>query len=81
MTTTVNILNAKSNLSRLVAAVETGAEREIVIARNGKPVARIVPLPQSPAGRRIGLLAGQFTAPADFDADNETVAKLLGGGD
>ena len=34
---TVNMLEAKSHLSRLVDAVESGAEAEIVIARNGKP--------------------------------------------
>ena len=36
----VNIYEAKSNLSRLVEAVERGAEAEIVIARSGRPVAR-----------------------------------------
>jgi prevent-host-death family protein len=79
VTTTVNILEAKSNLSRLVAAVESGAEDEIVIARNGKPVARLVALPRSPRGQRIGLLAGKFVAPPDFDADNEAIAKLFQG--
>ena len=36
--TTINMFEAKSQLSRLVEAVETGAEKEIVIARNGRPV-------------------------------------------
>jgi len=49
--TTVNMLDAKSNLSRLVEAIESGAEREIIIARNGKPAARLVPIHAS-AGRR-----------------------------
>jgi antitoxin (DNA-binding transcriptional repressor) of toxin-antitoxin stability system len=35
---TVNMLQAKSSLSRLVEAIEQGQEREIVIARNGRPV-------------------------------------------
>ncbi|MDZ4842670.1 MAG: type II toxin-antitoxin system Phd/YefM family antitoxin [Hyphomicrobium aestuarii] len=51
---TVNMLEAKSNLSRLVEAVESGAEREIVIARNGKPAARLVPIRVRPTGPRIG---------------------------
>ena len=38
---TVNMLDAKTNLSRLVEAVESGDESEILIARNGKPVARL----------------------------------------
>ena len=40
--TTVNMHEAKSNLSKLVEAVETGETEEVIIARNGKPVARIV---------------------------------------
>ena len=40
--TTVNMLDAKTRLSRLVEAVESGAETEIIIARNGKPAAVIV---------------------------------------
>lgn len=52
--TTVNMLEAKSNLSRLVEAVESGAEREIIIARNGKPAARLVPVRVRPTGPRIG---------------------------
>ena len=39
----VNMLQAKSSLSRLVEAIELGQEREIVIARNGRPAARLVP--------------------------------------
>ena len=41
---TVNVLDAKNNLSRLIEAVKSGAEDEIIIARNGKPAARLVPL-------------------------------------
>jgi antitoxin (DNA-binding transcriptional repressor) of toxin-antitoxin stability system len=39
---TVNMLEAKTHLSRLVEAIETGAATEVVIARNGRPVARLV---------------------------------------
>ena len=40
----VNMLQAKSNLSRLVEAIEHGREREIIIARNGRPAAKLDPL-------------------------------------
>lgn len=73
----VNILEAKSNLSRLVEAVESGAKSEIILARNGKPAARLVPLGKAAVGKRIGLLEGKFKAPKDFDKDNEAVAKLF----
>lgn len=60
--TTVNMLEAKSNLSKLVEAVESGAEDEIIIARNGKPVARLVPLAKAApdVSRRLGIAEGQF---------------------
>lgn len=48
------MFEAKSNLSRLVQAVETGAEDEIIIARNGRPVARLMPCALSESGQRIG---------------------------
>jgi prevent-host-death family protein len=76
----VNILEAKTSLSRLVAAVESGAEKEIVIARNGKPVARLVPV-ETRKPIRIGLYDGEFQAPEDFDALNDEVAKLFGVGE
>ena len=76
---TVNILEAKTHLSRLVEQVETGVEAEIVIARNGRPVVRLVPLPTQPAQRRIGLAKGQFVVPEDIDGSNADVASLFTG--
>jgi prevent-host-death family protein len=79
--TTVNMLEAKSNLSRLVEAVESGKQAEIIIARNGKPAARLVPIETRPKGQRIGIAKGEFVVPDDFDADDEEIAKLFYGGD
>ena len=81
---TVNMHEAKSNLSRLVEAVESGAEAEIIIARNGKPAARLVPiLPNVPAqtGQRIGIAKGLFVVPDSIDDDNEEIRKLFEGSD
>jgi prevent-host-death family protein len=65
---TVNIHAAKTHLSRLLDAVADG--EEILIARAGRPVARLVPLEGAtePQRRQLGRLAGQFTVPEDFDA-------------
>ena len=41
--------------------------KEIVIARAGKPIARIVPLVPTRPKRRLGILEGQYTVPDDFD--------------
>ena len=64
----INIHAAKTQLSRLVDAAAAG--EEIVIARAGKPIARLVPFTASPESRRrqLGRLAGQLKVPADFDA-------------
>lgn len=64
---TVNIHAAKTHLSRLVDAAANG--EEIIIARAGKPVARLVPLEPPKTGKRVlGTMAGMFTIPEDFDA-------------
>jgi prevent-host-death family protein len=62
----VNIHAAKTQLSRLLDAVASG--EEVVIARAGKPVARLVPFQDGNRPRRqLGTLAGKFTVPDDFD--------------
>ena len=60
--TQVNMLEAKTNLSKLVEAVESGKESEIILARNGKAVARIVPIAEipKPTAKRIGIAEGEF---------------------
>ena len=75
----VNMLQAKSSLSRLVEAIEQGQEHEIIIARNGRPAAKLVPVDAVPAGQRIGLAKGKFEVPDSIDAHNEEVARLLMG--
>lgn len=76
----VNMLQAKSTLSRLVEAIEQGREREIVIARNGRPAAKLVPMDTAPAGKRIGVAKGKFKVPDNIDAHNAEVARLFLGG-
>ncbi|MBK6395083.1 MAG: type II toxin-antitoxin system Phd/YefM family antitoxin [Betaproteobacteria bacterium] len=65
MTITVNIHAAKTQLSRLLEQVEEG--EEIVIARAGKPIARIVPLVPTRPKRRLGILEGQYTVADNID--------------
>lgn len=76
----VNMLQAKSTLSRLVEAIEQGREREIVIARNGRPAAKLVPIDPAPIGKRIGVAKGRFEVPDSIDAHNDEVARLFLGG-
>lgn len=75
----VNMLEAKSSLSRLVDAIERGVETEVIIARNGRPAARLVPLANSPAGKRLGVAASRFVVPESIDVSNPLVEQLFGG--
>lgn len=75
------MLEAKTNLSRLVEAIESGAEREIIIARNGKPAARLTAIEPKKNKIKFGLAKGKFVVPDDFDADNEEIARLFAGED
>ena len=74
----VQIFEAKTHLSKLVEAVENGSEKEIIIARHGRPVARLVGLeePVSPLNR-IGTAKGIFSIPPEIDEENERIAALF----
>jgi antitoxin (DNA-binding transcriptional repressor) of toxin-antitoxin stability system len=61
----VGVHEAKTQLSRLLARVEAGEQVEIT--NRGKTVALLVP-PPGPTQRRVGMDAGRFTVPDDFDA-------------
>lgn len=62
---TVSVYDAKTHLSRLLDAVEAG--EEVVITRNGKPVARLVRAAPAPPRRRFGTLPDFATVSKDFD--------------
>ena len=61
----VNIHEAKTHLSRLLERVAPG--EEVIIAKAGKPVAKLVPLDNQPKGRVLGSAEGEFTVPDDFN--------------
>ncbi len=73
----VNVFEAKTDFSRLIRLVESRREECITVARNGKPVAKIVPIDTPPVSKRIGIAKGKFTVPDDFDVDNETTAEMM----
>ena len=66
MTVTVNIHEAKTHLSRLLSRVMAG--EEIIIARAGRPVARLIPIGDRPATRVPGNATGKVVIAPDFDA-------------
>jgi prevent-host-death family protein len=80
MIKTVNIHEAKTHLSQLVAEAANG--EPFVIAKAGKPLVKVIPL-DSPTGaqiRRLGFLKGQFKVPGDFDTMySDEIADLFEG--
>lgn len=66
MSEKVNIYDAKTRLSQLVGRAEAG--EEIIIARDGRPAARLVPYRAEGVKRRPGRMRGQIRIADDFDA-------------
>jgi len=78
---TVNIHEAKTQLSRLVERASRG--ESFIIARAGKPLVRVTALDSPDANqiRRLGFLAGEISVPKDFDTmGSEQIEALFGNG-
>ena len=71
----INVHEAKTHLSRLLERVARG--EEIVIAKAGKPVARLVPIDGKPGPRKPGAWKGKLWLAEDWDSDevNEEIAR------
>jgi prevent-host-death family protein len=73
---TVNVHEAKTQLSRLLQEVEEG--EEVVIARNGTPVAKLVPHVDEREPREPGWAKGRMWMAPDFDEYDEQIARDFG---
>ncbi len=71
------MLEAKNSLSKLVDAVESGAVSEIIIARNGKPAARVVAIREKGAVVLFGTCRGEFLIGDDIDASNAEIGEMF----
>jgi prevent-host-death family protein len=78
MSRIVNIHEAKTHLSRIIDEVAAGTE--VIIARAGKPMARLTAVTAPAKQKRLGLLKGKIKVPDDFNAplDDEVVAAFEG---
>jgi len=76
----VNIHQAKTHLSRLIDRLASSGG--FIIAKAGKPIAKVVPLsaPEAGKAKRLGFMAGQLRVPADFDRMGEKEIENLFGG-
>ncbi len=75
MPVSVNMHEAKSSLSKLVKMAEAG--EEVLIARNGKPVARLTRIKASAPKLPWGILRGKIRMSDDFDAPLEVMKDYL----
>ncbi len=73
VTEIVNVHAAKTNLSRLLTQVEAG--QEIVIARAGRPVARLVPFVEEPRRRWFGAMKGEIRILPGFEAADTEIQR------
>ncbi len=75
----MNIYEAKTRLSQLVDKAAEG--EEVIIARNGRPVARLVPVQAAPVRRQPGAWKGKGWIAPDFDETPEELIELFYSGD
>lgn len=77
--TQVNMLEAKTDLSKLVRMLETKEEDVIYLARNGTAVAQMTLIPKASCQKRIGAAEGKFKIPDEFDAWDKEIEEMFGG--
>ena len=73
----VDIVEAKDNLSKLLESIENGIETEIIIERNGRSVARLLPMPS--VRRRLGAADGKYPHMSleQFNADDDEIRRMF----
>jgi prevent-host-death family protein len=71
----LNIAEAKAQLSKLVNDAARG--KTVIIARHGRPVARIVPFDHQPGEIKFGTYRGKMLVPADFDAPDQDIIDMF----
>ena len=73
----INTQKAKFKLTRLVDGLDRGSEQKLIMARNGKPLSKPMPLNIRPVGVRLGVADGAFVSPDSIDQRNPEVADLF----
>lgn len=77
MSKPINVYDAKTNLSRLIDRAARG--EEIVIARNGRPVAKLVAFTRNRSARRLGIFKDGIRIAPDFDELPDELRELFQG--
>ena len=75
----MNVLEAKTNFSKLLMLLENKEENEIIICKNNKPVARITLIPPVDRKKALGIAAGKYSIPDNFDDENSVINAMFYG--
>lgn len=73
----INLQQAEASLARLVEVIEKGQELEIIIERNGRPVAKLVPIDTAQRQNRIGVAKDKFVVADSVDVADAEVEELF----
>ena len=77
----MNVLEAKTNFSKILTMLEEHEEEEVIICRSNKPVAKVVLVPQVDVSKRIGIAKGLFKIPDDINFMDDEIAQSILEGD
>ncbi len=75
----INMVEEKTEMSKLINLLETKQEEVIYFARNGMAVAQLTLIPKKITGKRIGVAEGKFKVPDEFDSWDKEVGEMFGG--
>lgn len=77
----VNVLEAKTKFSKLLALLESGDEEEVIVCRHDKPVAKMTLVPKVDVSKRIGIAKGKLIYPDDINEMDDEIAAMFYGND
>ena len=77
----MNVLEAKTNFSKILTMLEEHEEEEVIICRSNKPVAKVVLVPQVDVSKRIGIAKGKLIYPDDINFMDDEIAQSILEGD
>ena len=73
----ISLFEPKTHLSRVVEELVSGAEKEVIISRHGKPMVRVTAISPKNVSLHIGLAKGKFIVPDSFDEVNPEIERLF----
>ena len=76
--TQINMMETKTDLSKLVRMLETRQEDVIYFVRNGTAVVQMTLIPEKKSKKRIGVAEGKFKVPEEFDVWDKEVEEMFG---